>query len=619
MQKAATVLDAIRKRGERELPLERLYRQLFNRNLFLMAYGRIYTNQGSMTPGATKETVDGMSLEKMEAIIGVLRNERYRWTPAKRVYIPKKNGKKRPLGLPTWSDKLVAEVVRLLLEAYYEPQLSEHSHGFRPQHGCHTALNEVVNSWKGTHWFIEGDVSDCFGSLDHSVMLSILAEKIHDGRFLRLISHMLKVGYLEDWKWNATLSGAPQGGVASPILSNIYLDRLDRFVEQQLLPIYNRGRRRRPNPAYLCAENGMAKARRHGDRKAVRLLRQYRRTLPSQDPDDPQYRRLRYVRYADDWLLGFAGPKHEAEEIKSRIGWYLREELKLELSEAKTLITHAATKAARFLGYDVRAQHADTKIDRNGKRGVNGVIGLFVPKTVIGQRCALYMSGGKPAQRSPMLHDSDYSIVAKYQAEFRGLVQYYLLAQDVFRLGKLQWVMETSLLKTLAGKHHSQVSKVARKYRSKVATPAGNRHCLQVVVERDRGRKPLIARFGGIPLTRQRTALLTDLSPAPCSKGNELILRLIAGRCEICQAAQHLEVHHIRKLADLNRPGRPERPGWMHLMARRRRKTLVVCRGCHEDIHAGRPIALKDVTTGEPVAGKLARRVREETNGKGPS
>jgi len=230
MQSAATVLDVIRKRGERELPLARLYRQLFNRDLFLMAYGRIYSNKGAMTSGVTKETVDGMSMEKIDAIIRALRSERYRWAPVKRVYIPKKNGKKRPLGLPTWSDKLVAEVVRLLLETYYEPQFSDHSHGFRPHRGCHTALNEIVDVWKGTHWFIEGDVSDCFGSLDHSVMLSILADKIRDSRFLRLISHMLKAGYLEDWKWNATLSGAPQGGVASPILSNIYLDRLDRFL-----------------------------------------------------------------------------------------------------------------------------------------------------------------------------------------------------------------------------------------------------------------------------------------------------------------------------------------------------------------------------------------------------
>jgi hypothetical protein len=420
-------------------------------------------------------------------------------------------------------------------------------------------------------------------------MRSILAEQIHDGRFLRLISHMLKAGYLEDWRWNATLSGAPQGGVASPILSHIYLDRLDQFVEQQLLPEYNHGRLRRRHPAYQTVEYGIQRAKRHGDREAVRGLRRPQRTLPSQAPNDPNYRRLRYVRYADDWRLGFAGPKHEAKEIKSRIRASLRDELTLARSESKTRITHATSQAARFLGSEVRAQHADDTLDRRGQRAVNAAIGLFVPKPVRRQRCARYLSEGKPAQRGALLHDDDFTIVAKYQAEYRGLVQYYLLAQDVFRLRQLHWVMETSLLKTLAGKHRSTVTKMARKHTATIETPDGPRACLQVTVERDGGRKPLVARFGGIPLRRQRTAVLTDLSPLMAStRRNELIHRLLTECCEVCDAQVHLEVHHVRQLADLNQPGRRERPAWMHLMAKRRRKTLVVCRRCHEDIHAGR-------------------------------
>ena len=591
MQSAETVLDVIGKRGGRGLPVERLYRQMFNPQLFLLAYGRISANKGAMTPGVTGETVDGMSLAKIETIIDALRHERYRWRPVKRIYIPKKNGKQRPLGLPTWSDKLVAEVVRLLLEAYYEPRFSDRSHGFRPGRGCHTALREVVDLWKGTHWFIEGDISDCFGSLDHDLLIRILAEKIHDGRFLRLIGHMLQAGYLEDWRWNATLSGAPQGGVASPVLSNIYLDRLDQYVEQRLLPEYNRGRRRRRNRAYQVAGNAIMRARRHRDRAEVRRLSLARRRLPSQDPCDSDYRRLRYVRYCDDWLLGFAGPKHEAEEIKSQIATFLHDQLKLELSQSKTLITHATSQAAHFLGYEIRAQHSDTKITRR-RRAVNGAIGLFVPKTVIRQRCALYLSNGKPAQRGTLLHDDDFTIVAKYGSEYRGLVQYYLLAQDVFRLGCLRWTMETSMLKTLAGKHRSTVPKMARKYKKTIETPAGPRTVFRVSVERDRGRKPLVARFGEIPLRRADTAVLTDQRPVLAStRRNELIHRLVAGRCEICERTENLEVHHIRKLADLNRPGRPDKPAWMHLMAMRRRKTLVICRRCHEDIHAGRPTA----------------------------
>lgn len=384
MQSAATVLGVLRERGRRGLPLDELYRQLFNPQLYLLAYGRIYANHGAMTPGVTQETVDGMSQAKIGRIIAAMRHERYRFAPVRRVHIPKKNGKTRPLGLPTWSDKLVGEVVRLLLEAYYEPAFSDRSHGFRPRRGCHTALREIANTWTGTAWFIEGDVADCFGSLDHDVMVTILSEKIHDNRFLRLVRNMLTAGYLEDWKWGATLSGAPQGGVASPVLSSIYLHKLDQFVETVLIPEYTRGGRRARNPAYLDLQNQLAKARRRGDRPLARALRRRMVSLPSADPDDPGYRRLRYCRYADDHLLGFTGPKAEAEEIKQRLAEFLRDDLKLELSQDKTLITHARTGAARFLGYEITVQHANRKISRGGRithglRATNGKIRLRVP------------------------------------------------------------------------------------------------------------------------------------------------------------------------------------------------------------------------------------------------
>lgn len=307
MQSAETVLSVLRERGRRGLPLNELYRQLFNPQLYLMAYGRIYANKGAMTPGASGETADGMSLGKIGRIIDALRHERYRFSPVKRVYIPKKSGKSRPLGLPPWSDKLVGEVIRLLLEAYYEPQFSDRSHGFRPGRGCHTALSEVANTWTGTTWFIEGDVSDCFGSFDHGIMIKILAEKIHDNRFLRLMRNMLEAGYLEDWRWNATLSGVPQGGVISPALSNIYLHRLDNFVETVLIPEYTRGGRRRQDAEYARVRAAHVRARKRGDHASARELRKQLRSMPSGDPRDPGYRRLRYCRYADDTLLGFAG------------------------------------------------------------------------------------------------------------------------------------------------------------------------------------------------------------------------------------------------------------------------------------------------------------------------
>lgn len=335
MQSAKTVLSILRDRGRRGLPCNEMFRQLFNLQMYLMAYGRLYSNHGAMTPGADGETADGMSLAKIERIIDALRHERFRFKPVKRIYIPKKNGKQRPLGLPSWSDKLVGEVIRLLLEAYYEPRFSDRSHGFRPGKGCHTALSEVADLWTGTAWFIEGDISDCFGSLDHEVMLSTLAEKIHDNRLLRLIEQMLQAGYLEDWVWNETLSGAPQGGVVSPILSNIYLDRLDKFIETVLIPQYTRGASRANNPVYARVRMAAVRARKRGNMTAARELRKQLRGTSSKDPQDPGYRRLRYCRYADDTLLGFAGPKAEAEEIKQRLAQFLRDDLKLELTQTR--------------------------------------------------------------------------------------------------------------------------------------------------------------------------------------------------------------------------------------------------------------------------------------------
>lgn len=586
MQSAKTVLG-VRERGRRGLPCNELFRQLFNPQLYLMAYGRIYANHGAMTPGVTSETVDGMSQRKIDRIIEAMRHERYRFRPVRRVYIPKKNGKTRPLGLPTWSDKLVGEVVRLLLEAYYEPTFSDRSHGFRPRRGCHTALREVDHTWTGTSWFIEGDIADCFGSLDHEVLLSILGEKIHDQRFLRLVRNMLTAGYLEDWKWGATLSGAPQGGVASPILSNIYLHKLDEFVETVLIPEYTRGKRRARNPAYLELQNLLAKARRRGDRVQARALRQRMVSLPSADPDDPAYRRLRYIRYADDHLLGFTGPKAEAEQIKQNLAQFLRDELKLELSQEKTLITHARTRAARFLGYEITTQHNDTK--KTGRyRRVNGQIELRVPRDVINAKCAPYLARGKPAKKTALTNSSDHAIVATYGTVYRGVVQYYLLAGDVFRLHRLQWVMETSMLKTLAAKHRSSVSKMAARHKARIDTPNGPRVCFEARIER-KNRKPLVARFGGIPLQRQRSAQLADRKPVRADyPQKELIARLLADTCEICGNTGNVQVHHVRALADLAHAGwQPS--DWARVMLHRRRKTVVACDTCHDHIHSERP------------------------------
>src|SRR5581483_1510950 len=289
------------------------------------------------------------------------------------------------------------------------------------------------------------------------------------------------------------------------------------------------------------------------------------------------------------WVLGFSGPKVEAERIKQELRDFLRDTLKLELSEQKTLITHARTSAAKFLGYHIVSQHADDKLDRRGQRQVNEMVSLRVPREVIEHQCALYMKRGKPAQRAQMLDDSDDSIISKYQAEYRGIVQYYLLAQNVGLFGKLKWVAETSLLKTLAGKHKGSVAAMARKYKATTETPHGLRKCFQVVVDRGKDKKPLVAQFGGIPLISKHDAVLVDHTPQfLMTNRSELLQRVLADECELCGSREQVEVHHIRTLADLEKPGRREKPIWMKQMAARRRKTLVVCRACHEAIHEGR-------------------------------
>lgn len=588
MQKAETVLNVIHARGKRGLNLRRIYRQLYNLDLYLLAYANLYANKGALTPGVTKETVDGMSIKRIQTLIDKLRFERFRWMPVRRVYLPKKDKKSsRPLGLPTWTDKLLQEVIRLLLEAYYEPQFSEHSHGFRPHLGCHTALMEIKRTHRGTKWFIEGDIAKCFDSLDHQILLNILRENIEDARFIRLIKNLLEAGYVENWKWKATHSGAPQGGVLSPLLSNIYLDRLDKFVEKVLIPRYNRGEKRRRNPEYRHWAYKKGLAKKQGDQRAYRLYDKKMRTVPTQDPHDPFYRRLKYVRYADDFLLSFAGPKSEAEEIKQKLTSFIRDEIRLELSQTKTLITHAVTTPARFLGYDVQVQMCDTWRDSRGSRNANGEISLKVPPSVLQSLCARYMQNGKPAHRTERLLNSDFDMVFQYQAEYRGYVQYYALAQNLYSLNKLRWVMETSLLKTLANKHQSTVRKMARRYTATVDTEYGPMKVIRICVERE-GKSPLYTYFGGIPLRTNRAAKIKDRVMRFGYHRNELIDRLLAEKCELCSSTENLEVHHIRKLSDLNKPGRKEKPIWVQKMAAMHRKTLVVCKPCHLAIHSGR-------------------------------
>ncbi len=589
MLTAESYLNIIQDRGKRKLPLDDVYRQMFNPDMYLRSYAKLYKNQGAMTPGTTEETVDGMSQDKIANIIEAIRFERWQWKPVRRVEIPKRKGGKRPLGMPSWSDKVVQDVIRSILEAYYEPQFSDYSHGFRPNRGCLTALSEIHNVWIGTKWFIEGDIKGCFDNIDHHILMNILRENILDNRFLRLIEGALNAGYCEEWTYHPSLSGSPQGGIVSPILSNIYMDRLDKYVEETLIPIYTRGHRRKGHPHYKRIGDMVDYYRKKGQLDKAEDLRREMQQYPSQDPKDPDYRRLRYIRYADDFLLGLAGPMMEAKDIKDRISMFLGTELKLTLSAEKTLMTHAHTERARFLGYEIGIMAAPTKFDERRKRSVNGKVGMYIPEDVIRTKRERYLRDGKPIHRPELLNDSEFDIIVRYQSEYRGLVNYYGLAQNLGSLGYLGFTMATSLLKTLAAKNQTRLMTEVKRLKSTTPTSEGPRKCLKLIIPRE-GKKPLIAIFGGISLKRLKNPVIIDQVILPYIRmRSEIIERLLNDTCEVCQSKERIEMHHVRKLAGLNKKGKREKPLWMKIMISRKRKSIPLCKRCHDDIHHNRP------------------------------
>jgi AI2M/AI1M-like HNH endonuclease len=311
------------------------------------------------------------------------------------------------------------------------------------------------------------------------------------------------------------------------------------------------------------------------------------RTLPSGDPQDPGYRRLRDVRYADDVVLGFTGPRSEAVAITHQLGNFLREQLRLTLSEEKTLITPGRTEAARVLGDDLLVFHAEHQLDTAGRRVVNGKIGFRVPRDVVQAKSHPYKRHGKPMHRAEMAHDTVFSIVAHDQQGYRGLVESYRMADNLIALDELHRVMEPSLTMTRANTLKTRVSTIYDRYRHTMQTPDGPRKVLKVIVPRE-GRRPLVAQWGGMPLKWRASAVLDD-RPTPVWNGRHArLVRLLADTCELCGAQGDMAVHHVRALADLKQRGRAARPAWMIPMAARRRKTLVVCGACHHTIHVGR-------------------------------
>jgi len=600
MQKAEQILQAMQKMGEKRTPLMRVYRSLFSEDLFLAAYDKIARNRGALTAGTENDTVDGMNLARIRKIIEQLRSENFRFHPARRIQIPKKNGGTRPLGLPNFTDKLVQEVLRMVLEAYYEPRFRDTSHGFRPGRGCHTALTAVTHKFIGAAWFIEGDIRGCFDNIDHDTLMAILARDIQDGRLLNLIRMGLEAGYMEDWQYNRTYSGTPQGGILSPLLANIYLNELDAYIEDTLIPQYMRGERRPPNLEYYRLGYYIKCAREAGDQDQLKQLELKRRTMPSQDVHDPNFRRLQYVRYADDFILSFSGPKSEAEAIKTAIGGFLKEQLHLELSSSKTLITHSRTEHARFLGYDISIYHADDKISpRTGTltktRSINGRVRLGIPYGKVNELTRRYIRNEKPIHEAGLLAFSDAQIMDTFQQRFRGVAEYYKYATDRSALRNLKYVMEVALTKTLANKFKTSVPEIYRKYASKRTVDGYAYKVLVVEIPTQNGTRYVY--WGGIPLkvVKPGTEPIDDnngrRNVAPSSR-TDLIQRLQANECEICGAKGPCDVHHIRKLADLKNRwrGRREKPDWVIRMIAMQRKTLVVCEKCHVAIHGGKPL-----------------------------
>ena len=597
MEKSERVLKALSDHSQSsDYKYERLYRYLFSEEMFAVAYQRIYAKQGNMTPGTDGKTIDEMSLERIERLIVSLKDESYQPHPARRVYIPKKNGKKRPLGIPSFEDKLVQEVVRLLLEAIYEGHFEGTSHGFRPHRSCHTALGMIQKSFAGAKWFIEGDIKGFFDNIDHNVLISILRERISDERFLRLIRKFLNAGYVEDWKYNKTYSGTPQGGIISPMLANIYLDKFDKYIKEYAAK-FRKGDRRSINPDYWRLNNKKnrlkQKLQKTSDeqmRKSylyeIAQLSKQMLSTPHKDAMDADFRRMQYVRYADDFLISVIGSKSECETIKADITQFMREQLKLELSDEKTLITHAQDKA-KFLGYEIFIRKSNAvKRNKDGvlKRDFNGAVVLTLNSAVIQKKLTEYNAlevrnidgkdiwWSKPRRYMTPMKPED--ILAQYNAEIRGLYNYYSLATNVSKeCASFAFIMKMSMFKTLGWKLNTSARKVRQKYQKDKDF---------VIPYNDAKGKQKYRVFYNEGFKKRNAQFDVDYDKLPQTMYvpyPSLVERLKDGRCELCGKEGKVVMHHVRTLTKLK--GNNE---WEKLMLKRHRKTLVVCEDCNSMI-----------------------------------
>jgi group II intron reverse transcriptase/maturase len=599
MQKAEIVLTMLNQESRKDkfFKFKRLYRNLFNMDFYLNAYAKMYSKEGNMTEGVDGETIDGFGLNKVNELMEQIRFERYNPEPLRRTYIPKKNGKLRPLGIPSITDKLIQEVMRQILEAIYEPLFSNNSHGFRPNRSCHTALEQIKIGGNGCAWIIEGDIKGFFDNINHEILLEILKQKIDDGRFINLIGKFLKAGIMEEGKIRNNTTGTPQGGIVSPILANIYLNELDKYME--ILKAANwKGKRRKEFKEYRRLSSARHYCMKKANHEKANLILKQMQKLPSTDPMDDNFRRIKYIRYADDFIVLIHGPKMFAEEIKRKIAQYLKENLKLELSMEKTLITNPLTGKARFLGYEIVKGKCDIKIKRTKDdrkcRVVNNVIQFLVPRDIIENKIKKFSKHGKPHHVTERISYDTLSLISTYNSEIRGLYNYYRLANNVSkRIGKYKYYHYYSLVKTLASKHNTSVKKTIKKFSIPVKRKngTGTINVIGTYYQTKEGKKAVI--YFSDSLKRENKPIIKLKIPDDYKKNykNELIRRLLCGCCELCnEQLEHtlLEVHHVRNLTKLikkhkNKDGNI--PEWVKLMMKIKRKTLVVCRNCHKKIH----------------------------------
>lgn len=579
---------------------ERLYRILFNEEMFYVAYQRIYAKEGNMTKGSDGQNIDNMSLKRIEKLIDTLKDETYQPQPSKRVYIPKKNGKKRPLGVPTFNDKLIQEVVRMILEAIYEGHFEYTSHGFRPNRSCHTALAHIQKEFSGAKWFVEGDIKGFFDNINHDVLINILKERIADERYIRLVRKFLKAGYIEKWQYHNTYSGTPQGGIISPILANIYLDKLDKYIKEYIAKFDN-GKKRKFNRKSRDFSNARKrtvrslKSVKDEKQKAqlileLKAIEQGRAKYPNGEEMDADYRRMKYARYADDFLVGIIGSKQDAQQIKENIKNFLADKLALELSDEKTLITHTE-KPAKFLGYEiiVRKSNAQKRDKRGALRRTYGKrVCLNVSMETVRKKLhtlgvlEMAISNGKeiwkPKCKSGLIFNDDLEILDNYNREIIGFYNYYSIANNcAHALNNFKYIMEYSMYKTFAGKYKCRTREVNKKYRQ------NGRFIVKYMTKT--GVKERVFYDGGFKRMKPTFKSECDNIPQTIyfAGRTSLIERLKARKCELCGAEEDLVMHHVRKLKNLQ-----GKESWERHMIARKRKTIAVCRSCHKKIHDGK-------------------------------